>query len=84
MLDEPRAQVDRFLHVVLRGRRKPGLRMDEEEGHLARHQFERDVVKPQDLLETVQCDNDRVVSVGRGHDLEDRGKEKLLVPSGKD
>ena len=26
--------------------REPGLRIDEEAGHLARHQFERDIVKP--------------------------------------
>ena len=61
MLDEPRTQVDRFLHVILRGRRKPGLRMDEEEGHLARHQFERDVVEPQHFVTTVQRNDDRPV-----------------------
>jgi hypothetical protein len=57
--------------------------MDEEERHLAGHQFERDVVKPQGFLETVQRDNDRVVSVCRGHDLENRGEEELLMPGGK-
>lgn len=57
--------------------------MDEEERHLAGHQLERDVVEPHNFLETVQRDDDRAVSVCRGHDLEDRGEKELLMPSGK-
>jgi hypothetical protein len=63
MLDEPRAQVNRFLHVVLRGRSEPGMRMDEEEGHLARHEFERDVVEPQRGISTDQRDDSGAIPV---------------------
>ncbi len=45
MLNEPSAQVDRFLHVVLRGRGETRWSPAEDEGDLARNEVEWHVVK---------------------------------------
>ena len=53
----------------LRARVALAAAVTQEERHLARHQFERDVVKPQHLIATVQREDDRTARVSRAHDL---------------
>jgi hypothetical protein len=45
VLDEPGAEIDWLLHVVLCRRRKAGWRSRQEERHLERYQVERDIVE---------------------------------------
>ena len=45
VLDEPGAEVDRLLHVVLCRRRKASRGARQEERHLERYQVERDIVE---------------------------------------
>ena len=45
MLDQPCAEIDRFLQLVLRRRWEAGSRVAQEERHLARHQVERHVMQ---------------------------------------